>query len=217
MKRLFCLLIILPLLHIQAARAQKPFSEGTIVFSMQVKTDDAQAAAMLNNSTMTIYVKGNHIRHEMNFNGGFQNTSITNLTDSSTVVLMDGMGQKKMMKLSQGQLDKIRNTPANYTIDFQNDTKTILGYSCKKTIVHVKGGTDLVFWVTDQLIPTSTEWSHVSGLKELPLEFDMTQRGAVMTLTATKVDLSPVSDDKFKIPDGYEEVTPEQMMGGGKQ
>ena len=217
MKRLFGLLLFVPLLYIQFAYAQKPFSEGTLVFTMQAKADDEQTASMLNNATMTIYVKGDKVRHEMNFNGGFQNTSITNLADSSTVVFMDMMGQKKMMKLSQAQLDKIRNTPANYTIDFQNDTKTILGYTCKKAIVHVKGGADLVFWVTDQLIPTTTEWSHVSGLKGLLLEFDMTQRGATMTLTATKVDPSPVSDDQFKIPDGYEEVTPEQMMGGGKQ
>jgi hypothetical protein len=49
------------------------------------------------------------------------------------------------------------------------------------------------------------------------MEFDMTRNGMKMKATATKVDLSTVSDSQFTIPDGYQELKPEQlmqMMGG---
>jgi hypothetical protein len=72
------------------------------------------------------------------------------------------------------------------------------------------------------LPPYAGGYGQFKGLNGFPLEYNMTQRGMNLSLSATKVEKQSVSDDTFKVPSGYKLMTQEEMqadiqknMGGG--
>jgi hypothetical protein len=133
---------------------------------------------------------------------------------------MDYMGSKFKIPMSKEDVKSKKMNEADYDIEYTKDTKQIAGYTCKKAIIKTKDKNVFNIWYSDALFPNASEQTQYTKFKGgCPLEFDMAQNGMKMKLTATKVELGNVSDKVFDIPDGYQEVTFEQlmqMMGGMK-
>ena len=198
------------------ASAQKVFTDGTIYYSIKVDAPDnnQQLASSFQGSSYTLYVKGKWRRIDMDLKMMKQQIYI-NTQDSTYTFLIETMGNKYMMKLSADQLRKRPNPYRGITFTDASGSKDIAGYSCKLAIAHLPDGTTFPVYYTTQLLPEGDYSADqmFTGLKGFPLEYQLAVQNLKMTITAEKVDLSPVPMSTFDIPrSGYREVNPDEFL-----
>ncbi|PJJ76214.1 GLPGLI family protein [Thermoflavifilum aggregans] len=214
------LLFLFTLLSVQVfclnAFSQKVFTDGTIYYSVNVDApaNNQQLANTFQGSTYTLYVKGKWRRIDMDLKMMKQQIYI-NTQDSTFTFLIETMGNKYMMKLNAEQLRKRPNPYRGITFTDTIGSKNIAGYPCKLAIAHLPDGTTFPVYYTTQLMPEG-EYSAdqmFAGLKGFPLEYQLTIQNLKMTITAEKIDLTPLPMSTFDIPrSGYREVNPDEFM-----
>jgi len=92
------------------------------------------------------------------------------------------------------------------TVKLTNESKTILGYPCKKAVATTKGGKRFTIYYTTGLAPTASENPYqFKNIPGIVLEYESeTSEGKSITFKATNIDFSPVPAAKFEIPQsGY--------------
>jgi GLPGLI family protein len=216
--------LILFLFVITSLYVSAQATEGTVTYAgtlddIKMPNIDASTAAqmkaMMKNISLAISFKDKDFRADMDMGMAKASTIKVN---GKTTVLSEAMGQK--YKFDQDQLEKAKGKEEDYEITYTDSTKTIAGYECKKAVVKKKDGTTTVIFYTDKLPATYSMYTGFSKFKGgCPMQFTMSKSGMVMTMVATNVSLNPVSKDIFVIPDGYQELTADQlkqMMGGSK-
>lgn len=202
-------------------QSKKPF-EGTIVYSLNFDEAglDPASASMLQGREMTISIKGDKSRMEMDM-GMMKTSTIADNKTGNVVTLMDIMGQKMALKMTKEEVEKQRNdgNVKAPTIKYTDETKEIAGYKCKKAIAVLEEGEELAVYYTDEIPSNGANPNNqFKGLNGFPLEYQASQNGLKMLVTAKSVKLGKVDDSKFKIPSDYKEVTQEELqkMFGGQ-
>lgn len=218
-KILTALVITLVLLTGNSFAGGKEFT-GTIVYNITYPDSkmDAQTLAMMP-KTLKIKIKGNMSRTEMNMGMG-TTVVIFNSETKAGVTLMDFMGQKFAMKMTPEELAKEMNETPETTVVTTTETKEIAGYTCKKAIVKMKEkGSDteiemVVYYSEDLSTGKSNELNPI--YKDIPgtmLEYSMNENGMNMFLTAISVEKEKIADSEFETPEGFKEVTKEDLKG----
>lgn len=184
--------------------AQKPFA-GTITYSMSADgTDDVNIISQLATQKQQVIVKGNNSKTVIVADAGIGIISISNgdykfhwdIFDFSSV----GMG-KYYMELDEAKLkEKFETT--KFDFDYQSETKTIIGKTCKKTILTI---TDLesdeqntvVLWVTDDLmLGDNVNFANYPGLKGYPMRMEIKQEDESGTHYTIVMEASQLTPDK---------------------
>ncbi len=186
--------------------------EGKVVYDISLEGSGLppEAMSMFKGSELVTYIKGDKRRAEMNM--PMQNT--TTISDNKTkitVMLMDIMGMKYLIRLTDADLKKEQDEMPDVKIKTTTETKNIAGYKSVKNELTVKtkeGKEETIFvWTTDE-IPTSEVKPVYKGLKGFPLEYSINQKGMKMTFTTKEISKEAVADSKFDIPtSGYTETS----------
>jgi len=79
---------------------KQAFTEGKIVYKIDVLSDNDQVKQMFENSTMTMFVKGTQTCGQMNM-GPMTMSVIGDNNTKKGVMLMDMMGMKKAITMSE--------------------------------------------------------------------------------------------------------------------
>lgn len=188
---------------------------GTIVYniSYDMENMDPQMSSFLP-KTMKLTVKAPMSKSEVIMGMG-SNVSIFNSDERSGVNLIDMMGQKFAVKVSSEDVDKEFAKAGEVEVIHSDETKDILGYSCKKAVVKTKeSGNELTVFYTEEL-SSGLENSNTPLFKDIDgmmLEFSMNQNGINMHFTAVNVDSKKVSDSEFDVPEGYQEISQEELQ-----
>ncbi|MCK9618265.1 MAG: hypothetical protein M0R21_10575 [Lentimicrobiaceae bacterium] len=160
---------------------------------------------------------------EMN-TGMYSQTTFTNSEAMTVQTLMDVMGQKFLIKQTKEEIEKEIAKNPNPKIEVGNETKEIAGYTCKKatitTIDPEQGDKEItiIAYFTEELRNDKANFEgHFRGLTGMPLSYLLEMGGMKMQFTATTVKQQKISDKDFAIPEGYQEITQEQLreMFGG--
>lgn len=202
--------------------------EGTIKYELTMESDDPQVQsqmAMMANSTMTMYMKDKLFRQETNMGNGLMvTTSIVNGETEKGLILMDGMMGKIASPFdTEDQKEEASDEEdADVEIEFTDETKDILGFTCKKAIIYDEEGNEMIYWYTEEISAPENEGKYMNQkIPGMPLEFSIQQPQITMVFKAVEYD------DKVKkakelfdtnVPDGYTEKSMEeiQQMGGGQ-
>lgn len=200
---------------ISILKAQSNF-EGTIIYTITYTDMPAEMKgyeAMLPKD-LTIQIKGNKSRVEQSQAMG-KNVIISDADQKNGFMEMDMGGQKFRMNISTEDFDDESNKMTN--IEYLDETKTILGYPCKKAIMKdASGQVEMAVFYTDK-ISNKGEMKFV-GLKGFPLQYTMTQQKMTMVMLATKISEETISDKVFEKSEGFKDITQadlQKMMGGG--
>lgn len=194
---------------------QKTFNEGTLTFSMNLQSDNAQAQQMMAGSTLTISVKNNLSLSKMQ-TSMMQMTSLVDAGADTAVNVIAMMGKNYFSKMDSKQLhDEYYADTANYKVEYTDETKTICGYTCHKAIMTGKDGKKLECWYTTDLVPASKMYHQYMQINGMPLEFTTANPQGTMEITCTKVDMSPVSDSTFHVDLTGAEPMPDFMKKMG--
>ncbi|WP_420386209.1 DUF4412 domain-containing protein [Roseivirga sp.] len=203
----------------QLSVAQESF-KITFDFAIDAEGDEAEMAMMMmQDSKMVLAFKGDKARVHMDM--GMMTTTVISHDDSkSGLMLMDMMGMKMAVAMTEADYKKALENQKDPKIEETGETKTIAGYKCKKAIVTDEDGTKMTIYYTPDLKPLNknTEYTY-KGIEGMPLEMHTVQEGMTITITATEVVKNNVSDDEFNldIPEGYKKMTMQELeqMGGG--
>ena len=204
--------------------------ELTIKYNISMESSDPAVQsqlAMMQGSTYTMYLKGTQSRIESNMGGGLMvTTNITDIEKKQGLVLMNGMMGKIAAPFNLDSLDKLKDAKkdgedADFDIELVDETKEILGHTCKKAIIYGENDMEFVYWYTEDFQPSEEILGSMikKGLPGMPLEFSIDRPEMKMKYTA--IDLKekvekPKQKFDLTIPEGYSEKSfdeIEKMIG----
>lgn len=196
-------------------------TKGKISYDAFFSTDDPQASQYIDkfeNSLLEIYFDEGKSRSNF-FMGDLMTTKSITLADKdTTLVLLDGMMGRIAMKVTEDDLDeKRRATMEVDRVDFDADeTKKIMGYTCKKANVTTKDGGKAEVWYTEEIVPPFRKGQYMyEKIPGLPLEIHTTYRDN-MDLKIVAFEFKdkikkPKKIFSLEVPKKYKLMTAEEM------
>ena len=196
------------------ASAQKNF-EGTIVYDIEYLSVPAEVEGMesMLPSQMSMQFSGDWMRLEQEVMGGSQSV-VVNSEEKISFILMDMMGQKIVMRIPKEQIEAQEAATPEPEIFEERERKEIAGYKCQKALIKQADGSKVeVFYTKDLGDIRHNEYKKLPGF---PLQYVAEAQGMKTRITASKVTPGKLSEDIFKVPDGYTEMSQEDMMRMGQ-
>lgn len=220
MKKLFSLFIGLTIV----ASSYAQLTEGVVKYTTEFSSTDPQIQsqlAMLNGSSSTTYFTPDFSRVESAMGMFMTTTVVINLKTKESLMLLDGMGSKKAVKMNMDDLnDDEDGEEPKVEIEKTNKTKKIAGYKCTQYILTTEDGTVMNYWTTTELSASKAGNKFMNDKVEgFPLLYEMNTNGVVMKFTATEVTKSITGDKAVlfstAIPEGFTEASLEDLKGMG--
>ena len=187
--------------------------EGYFQYSIDVEAIDTliktkQAVGLLRNSKMEFYFTQNKSR--MDFKMGQVNdlSIIVDLTKNKVLSLNSSMMGKVAM-VNPAESIQAPKKDSTVQVKFVNETKKILGYTCKKAILN-QNETEVIYWVTDEIqIDDRIQQLTNPNIPGFPMKFSKIQDGVLMTYEMS--NLREIIENKeilfsLEIPEGYQLV-----------
>ncbi len=205
--KLFTLLLLAVFAGFTQVKAQRVIADCSISYAISTEegSSDKDVTESLKASTKNVYIKGNDSRTDL-VSPTFSQSLIYNKSTGSAVILREFGNNKFMTKLDNARWKEENKKYDGMTVSLSTETKTILGYECKKAMIQLKDGAVFTLYYAPAIIPSVKEFEY--QFKDIPgfvLEFESQEaEGKKIRYTATKINLSPVQASRFDIPvSGY--------------
>jgi len=199
--------------------------EFSVKYDINFETNNPEMQSqlfMLQGSTFQIFSKDELSRVEMKMGALMETTTITDLSKGEGVMIMDGMMGKQAATFDNLNEEEEAEDEEALKVELIDETKEILGYSCKKAVVYGEGDSEMVYWYTDEITAKKGALGKYvnNQIPGLPLEFSIKTGEMNMNFTASEVSTKvKKSKEMFNltIPEGYTEISFEQLqnMTGG--
>jgi GLPGLI family protein len=197
-------------------------TEGHFTYSIEMKSDNPDmqmAIGMMQESSMDLFVLGSKTRVDMKMGTMMELSTITDQSEE-VLMLMSGMFGKNAIVTSVSELEKNKEEFPEPTLTLFDKTKNIKGFTCKKALLTDADGNESLFWYTDEIVVSKKGQSYLSSnVPGFPLEYSIKVNGMTMVLTVSeivkKLDKSQKKNFEIKIPEGYTEMTLDQLQGLG--
>ncbi len=209
---LFALTVLAGLLS-SNVQAQKKFTEGNIIYSIVVESDETGMMAAMMPTEMSMQIKGTKSRSEMK-SSVMETIAISDNKDNSGLMLMNIMGQKFALQIDEAFLESQKDKIPDYQIIESTKTKSILGSSCKLVHMVDQKTNDTVEVYYTPAIPyySNTINTAFKSIKGMPMEFSTSMQGIRMKVLVKSITAAKIDDANF-IPDAaYKIVTKEELM-----
>lgn len=183
------------------AQSPKVVADCTVTFDVFI----GQADGTGERATKTLYIKGTETRSDL-VSPTFLQTTFYDGKKEEAVILRELGGNKYMSRLTAVQWKEQNKRYEGMEVTLGNESKTILGYECKKAKVKLKDGNVLDMYYATAIIPSVSENAYqFKGIPGFVLEYEaQTEKGNRIKFTATVINLSPVPASRFQIPQsGY--------------
>ncbi len=206
--KIFCgLLIALFFFNDFNYAQQRVVAECTVTYQISLEEPNLNkdVEKVLQQSSKTVYIKGNDSRVDLNSPSLLQSI-IYDKSNGSAVILREFGNNKFLTRMSSTEWRLANKQYDGMTIHFVNESKTILGYECKKAVLNLKDSSIYNIYYATAIVPSVREFEF--QFKDVPgfvLEFDVKEQStSIVRYKATKINLSPVQASKYDIPtSGY--------------
>ncbi len=206
MKKLIGVFVLLMSL-INVSAQQRVVAECTITYGINI--DDTQASndaiASLKSSSKTVYIKGMNSRTDL-ASPTFMQSMIYQKNNGTAVILREFGANKFITKLDSEKWKEENKKFDGMRIEATTETKTIIGYECKKVNLIMANGSTFSVYYTPAIAPSVKEFEY--QFKDIPglvLESESVDAdGNKIRYTAKQINFNPVPPSKFDIPtSGY--------------
>ena len=199
--------------------AQKTF-QGTIKYKLTYQNVPQEQMSMLP-ANQTSYYSDDFVRSDVDMGMGMSQRTINNVADQSSTIIMDVMGQKIYIEMSEEDTKELRAQMnadgAKPEIEVDPEaTVDVAGYTCKKATISYAGNTTVVYYTEDLKAAGTTDPTY-NELDGVVLMTEMSQNGIDIRMKAIEVNKEKLDKSTFAIPEGYEKMSLEefkQAMGG---
>lgn len=186
---------------------QRVVAECTVTYSIAADNGntDKEVEASLQATTKTVFIKGNDSRTDL-VSPTFRQSILYNKNGGTATILREFGNNKFMTRMDHARWISENRKYEGMSMAMLPETKTILGYECRKAVLQLRDSTVLTLFYAPNLIPSVREFEY--QFRDVPgfvLEYESQDKdGKKITYTATKINLSPVQASKFDIPtSGY--------------
>ncbi len=190
-------------------------NQGKVVYSISYPESnyDKQAIDMMPTEAV-MYFKDNNSRMEIQMGMGMSMVTISDSRAKTTTVLMDILGNKTAMKMTEDDIKKEARQNGEFEVLKTEETKTIAGYSCKKAIVTLGEKNSFNVWYTNDIKANNSNWNNqFKNIDGFLMEFRMDQSsGLSMLMTAKTISNDNVPVDLFDVPSDYKVMTKDEMI-----
>ena len=207
MKKIFTLLLLFIGMFQASQAQQRVVAECMVVYSItpDASVTDKDFVESLKSSSKTIYIKGNVSRTDL-VSSAFSQSTLYDKNLGTAVVLREFGNNKFMTKLDNAKWMAEHKKFDGISFTTISETKTILGYECRKALLQLKDGSSFTIYYATNIVPSVKDFEY--EFKDVPgfvLEYEAQDvSGKKIKYTATKINLSPVQASKFDIPtSGY--------------
>ncbi|MBV9986569.1 MAG: hypothetical protein JO301_02755 [Chitinophagaceae bacterium] len=182
---------------------QRVVAECTVTYSIAADdtVTDPEVAASLKATVKTLYIKANDSRTDL-VSPTFKQSIIYNKTTGAATILREFGNNKFMTRMDNARWAAENKKYAGMTLAISGETKTILGYECKKATIQLKDGSAYTLYFASNIVPSVKEFEY--QFRDVPgfvLEYESQDaEGKKTRYTATKINLSPVQASRFDIP-----------------
>ena len=201
----------------QEAVAQKKIKEGSISYKVSFPELPAEAQAMAGMMPNKLEINFTKDFSRVAMTGGMvNNTTIIDVKANKATSLMNMMGQKISTAVDMSEEVEGQEEPE---IEYLDETKEVNGYKCKKAMIKTSQGNMEVFYTDEVEITAKT--SATDNFKKLdgfPMEYSLSTNGMKMLMTVTDIKSEKQDASLFVIPEGYKEMSQEEVkkaFGGG--
>lgn len=214
--RLFALLF----LSVITLSANKLLAQKDYTIKYEMKTDGGMEAMMMDGATMSLMFKDDKAKVDVDMS--FMRTIVMahdKAQKGLMLMSMELMGMKIAVPITGDEYKKMQEETKTPEVRFTNETKDVLGYECKQAFVENEGG-EVEIWYTPEIVPANTNTQYTyAAIKGMPLEIHSKEGDVNISFVATSVSDKKIDESEFSldIPDGYEEMTMEELeqMGQG--
>lgn len=207
-----------------ATSAQHTIKEGKVLYSISYQNLPLELRKnehMLPHDA-SFYFKGENTRMEMGVMGMGKNTTIYRGDSAKNIVLLNLKGRKYALVKSDSEMVEVKKslTPNDSDYSFLGVTildefKKIANLNCQKALIKRKIRGQIIeneCWFTREIPPYNTK--NDSNLSKIPgflMQYMMVENGVSMTMTVKLVMPSPIENNMFEIPVGYQIVTEKDL------
>jgi hypothetical protein len=191
------------------ARAQQPFVEGVIVYSVSIGPVTGSTGFTEHAGTYTLTVKNATIRKELHMNSGYQNVIIENNNTGSVYSLQPAAGQNYAIQLRAQDVEEKMKPYDGFSQKDEDGTMTIAGQPCRKSTIRYKDGSaSSLYYSTAWSNPSPSLFERFPGIKYIPLSFEYrNEEGITMHFAAEKLEAKPVESSLFRVPPDYKIIS----------
>ncbi len=199
------------------SNAQGTF-KGTIKYKISAEGRELSAQEKAQMPSEQIIYFSNPYSKADNISAMGGTSSISNSETGEIIILIDMMGQKIAFKGEKN--DTTEEKEIEPVVKDLEESKTILGYKCKKYEIIIEGGTKMEAYITEDIDAEDPLLSNFKNIKGFMLEYSSSNEAdedLILNYVATEVKKGKIKKSVFKIPAGYEVKTLEDlknMMGG---
>lgn len=191
-------------------------SEGVIEYDVSYpKMDKTNFMLDFMPKEMKMYFKDNkYITTVSAGMGTFKTEFLCDKATDEFFQLVKLINKKYVLRLEGEQIPKTLEMLPAYRIEFVDEYKEILGYTCKKAIVTVDNETNDAFSVyyTDQIKIENPNWcNQFAPIKGVMLEYQYDKYDICMRFEAKKINFEKVKDKIFEVPKDYQSVSFDEM------
>ena len=215
-KTIYILLGLFLMLDSTNLSAQRRLTEATITYNIIISTGSKapQAVDLLDGATSVVYLKGTSSRSEMISSLGTQATIINGKNQAITVLKEYGE-QKYMIKMTPDNWKESNKKYEGITFKYENEFKTIEGYSCQKAVGKLEDSSIFTVFFTKELVPVNKDFQYLNkNLPGLAMQYEASLGTMMVTYTVYSINFNPVLQVKFDLPkSGYRILTYEESKG----
>ena len=181
------------------AAAQKPFTEGTVVYKVKLESEDHKVFW----GVYTFTIKGSEIRKELKLNNGYQDIVILDCGTGSVYSLQSRDGKNYAIQLKMKDLQQKQEKFKGYQVKNEaGNQKNIAGYAVYKGDINYKDGSRTELYYSKDWRPTQgITFERFPDANFLPMRFSYEDENKMtMEFEVEKIDASPIENSVFRIP-----------------
>jgi len=200
MKKIILSLLLAIFFKVAISQKQVVITDCTVNYS--IKGSNAETNSNLTGAAKQFYLKGRLTRIDISSQGFKQSVIYDNNTGTAVILKEIGLEKYKSV-LTEDEWKKENKRFQGLTLTLTNETKTILGYECKKAVTNLKDGSAYNVYYATAIIPSATENPY--QFKDIPgfvLEYETSgnSNSDKITYSAIQINLNPVPALKFQVP-----------------
>ncbi|MFM1963130.1 MAG: hypothetical protein RLZZ172_1975 [Bacteroidota bacterium] len=202
MKKAFLCFTVLIALHTQA---QKLFSEGTVIYSVEIHSNDKSG---IDSAHYLLKVKGANLRTELRSTFG-KSIYIYDLREGMGAVIREFGGQRILIPVDRSNWNEITGGFRSMNYAAAAGDTTILDYRCLKLNGEMADGSFLTIWYTEDILPEIKEINFpLTNINGLPLVIEMRTGEQKVIYSVQSINYDPVQVQNYDIPkNGYKVLT----------
>jgi len=207
-KALHTLIIIFSIILIGCSGSSNKNSEGIISYNVTYpKMDNSNFMFEFMPKKMELIFKDD--KYITNLSAGmglFKTSFIVDKDENEFSQLVKLVDKKYILTLKGEEIQESLSHLPSLTFEYLDETKQILNYTCKKSIITINDGSNDAFTVfyTDQINIKTPNWcNQFKEIEGVMLEYQYDRYGISMRFTAEKIEFKDIDDSEFKVDKKY--------------